>query len=258
MKFNEKLIELRRKKGLSQEELGYKLNVTRQTVSKWELGQTTPEMDKLIEISKEFDISIDELINDSEIHNLTDTIPTTELESKNKDTIKKQSSREKSIKILLIVALIVVIVVLIMKSCDFFGNKWRKMQEKKSEEQQKNTEQQDKIFNSIFNIFDNLSYEIDNKESDMEDEFKINTFNLFLESYSGTRKGEHVKNLIDNIIKSNKKESKKITVIYNESEIQDEAEMKKLKQKFETFTDYEVSFVYDSDGYINKAIIENL
>ena len=44
MKFNEKLINLRKKAGLSQEELGYKLNVTRQTVSKWELGQTTPEM----------------------------------------------------------------------------------------------------------------------------------------------------------------------------------------------------------------------
>ena len=56
MKFNEKLINLRKKAGLSQEELGYKLNVTRQTVSKWELGQTTPEMDKLIEISKIFNI----------------------------------------------------------------------------------------------------------------------------------------------------------------------------------------------------------
>lgn len=257
MKFNEKLIELRRKEGLSQEELGYKLNVTRQTVSKWELGQTTPEMDKLVEIGKIFNISVDELVNDSKIHNLTDTIPITEQESKNKDTIKK-GGREKSIKIILIVALIVVIVVLIMKSCDFLGNKWREMQEKNSEEKQKNTEQQDKIFDSIFNIFDNITNETDDEESDMEKEIKINTFNLFLESYSGTRKGERVKSLIDNIITSNKKESKKITVIYNENEIQDETEMKKLKQKFETFTDYEVSFVYDSDGYINKAIIENL
>ena len=67
MKFNEKLIELRKKEGLSQEELGYKLNVTRQTVSKWELGQTTPEMDKLVEMSRIFNISVDQLINDSEI-----------------------------------------------------------------------------------------------------------------------------------------------------------------------------------------------
>ena len=64
MKFNEKLIELRKKHGLSQEELGYKLNVTRQTVSKWELGQTTPEMDKLVEMAKIFNISVDELVNE--------------------------------------------------------------------------------------------------------------------------------------------------------------------------------------------------
>ena len=62
MAFSEKLIELRKAKGWSQEELGDKLNVTRQTLSKWELGQTTPEMDKLIEISKLFDISIDDLV----------------------------------------------------------------------------------------------------------------------------------------------------------------------------------------------------
>ena len=39
MNFNEKLTMLRKQNGLSQEELGYKLNVTRQTVSKWELGK---------------------------------------------------------------------------------------------------------------------------------------------------------------------------------------------------------------------------
>ena len=48
MKFNEKLIELRKKEGLSQEQLGNKVNVSRQTVSKWELGETTPELEKLI------------------------------------------------------------------------------------------------------------------------------------------------------------------------------------------------------------------
>ena len=62
MNFNEKLIELRKSRGMSQEELGNELNVTRQTVSKWELGVTTPEMNKLIEMSRLFDISIDELV----------------------------------------------------------------------------------------------------------------------------------------------------------------------------------------------------
>jgi len=66
MSFSEKLIELRKSKGWSQEELGDKLDVTRQTLSKWELGQTTPEMDKLIELSKLFDISIDVLVGNEE------------------------------------------------------------------------------------------------------------------------------------------------------------------------------------------------
>lgn len=64
MKFNEKLIKLRKEMGLSQEELGNKLNVARQTVSKWELGETTPEMDKLIKMSEIFNIILDELIKD--------------------------------------------------------------------------------------------------------------------------------------------------------------------------------------------------
>lgn len=64
MKFNEKLINLRKSAGLSQEELGNKLDVARQTVSKWELGETTPEMDKLVKMSEIFNISLDELVKD--------------------------------------------------------------------------------------------------------------------------------------------------------------------------------------------------
>lgn len=66
MTFSEKLMQLRRQKGWSQEELGERLDVTRQTVSKWELGSTTPEMEKLIAMSELFGISIDELVKDSE------------------------------------------------------------------------------------------------------------------------------------------------------------------------------------------------
>ena len=69
MNFSEKLTNLRKQKGLSQEELGFELNVTRQTISKWELGQTTPEMEKLVEMSKIFGISLDELTGEGEITN---------------------------------------------------------------------------------------------------------------------------------------------------------------------------------------------
>ena len=52
------------KERASLEEVAEKLNVARQTVSKWELGETTPEMDKLIKMSEIFNITLDELIKD--------------------------------------------------------------------------------------------------------------------------------------------------------------------------------------------------
>lgn len=66
MKFNERLLELRKQKGWSQEELGYKINVSRQTISKWEAGQTTPELEKLRILAEIFEITVDELINGNE------------------------------------------------------------------------------------------------------------------------------------------------------------------------------------------------
>lgn len=62
MEFNNRLYELRKKKGLSQEELANRINVSRQTVSKWEIGDSTPDMEKLIALSDLFEISLDELI----------------------------------------------------------------------------------------------------------------------------------------------------------------------------------------------------
>ena len=64
MGFNNKLYELRRQKGFSQEELASRLNVSRQTISKWEVGDSTPDMEKLIAISDLFGISLDELVLD--------------------------------------------------------------------------------------------------------------------------------------------------------------------------------------------------
>lgn len=62
MEFNNRLYELRKQKGFSQEELANRLNVSRQTISKWEIGDSTPDMEKLIAISDLFEISLDELV----------------------------------------------------------------------------------------------------------------------------------------------------------------------------------------------------
>jgi len=61
---SEKIRELRKKAGLSQEELAEKIDVSRQSVSKWESAQTVPEMGKLIKLSEIFNVSLDYLISD--------------------------------------------------------------------------------------------------------------------------------------------------------------------------------------------------
>ena len=58
MNFNEKLINLRKSKGLSQEELGNELKVSRQTISKWESCQSYPDFQRLVLLSRLFWINI--------------------------------------------------------------------------------------------------------------------------------------------------------------------------------------------------------
>ena len=65
MTFGEKLFQLRKEKGLSQEALAEKLNTTRQAISKWENGQGYPETEKLLMIGNVFEVSMDYLLKDS-------------------------------------------------------------------------------------------------------------------------------------------------------------------------------------------------
>ncbi len=62
MKLNERLFELRRKAGLSQEELADKIGVSRQAVGKWENGASVPELDKLLSLSDFYQLSIGQLL----------------------------------------------------------------------------------------------------------------------------------------------------------------------------------------------------
>lgn len=63
MNFATNLQKLRKKENMSQESLAERLDVTRQSVSKWESGATYPEMDKLIAICKIFNVDMDTLVN---------------------------------------------------------------------------------------------------------------------------------------------------------------------------------------------------
>ncbi len=69
MNLGNKIASLRKKNNLSQEELGELVGVTRQTISKWELEETTPDIRQAKELSKIFKVSLDELV-DNDINNI--------------------------------------------------------------------------------------------------------------------------------------------------------------------------------------------
>lgn len=81
MEFNEKLQELRKSRGLTQEELAEALFVSRTAISKWESGREYPSIDSLKEISKYFSVTIDELLTGEKLISIA--------EKENKSNIQK-------------------------------------------------------------------------------------------------------------------------------------------------------------------------
>ena len=78
MNLGNKILQLRKKNGLSQEQLGEKVDVTRQTISNWELGETTPNPEQLKKLSKAFNVSIDEILDNESKEFLMNKISNTE------------------------------------------------------------------------------------------------------------------------------------------------------------------------------------
>ena len=68
-KIGNKIYELRKQRGLSQEELAYKLGVARQTISKWELGDATPDFKNLMAICEYFGIELEYILSNDENDN---------------------------------------------------------------------------------------------------------------------------------------------------------------------------------------------
>jgi transcriptional regulator with XRE-family HTH domain len=93
MNLSEKIFELRKAKGVSQEQLAEKLGVSRQSVSKWESGESLPEIERIIELSKVFNVTTDYLLKPSEVDELS--IRTEMLEKQQRDLIKKSEAKDK-------------------------------------------------------------------------------------------------------------------------------------------------------------------
>ena len=253
MKFEDKLIKLRKKEIMSQEELAEKLNVTRQTISKWELGQSKPDMDKLVEISKLFEVPIDNLTND-------------ELDIESSINVKKSEKKERKwLLYVLVIALIVLIVSLVIRI---------NLQKEQEKSNAKNDTGIFSIFDNMFGMFNNMSKEIQDQyqesvnEMDKKREERLNEMNdkstksrhnAYFELYTGTKPALFVETALDNIISVNKKDKEHmVTLVYNDIATTEEVKIKEIKHSLEDFDEYEISIEYDDNGYVNKVILEDI
>lgn len=124
----EKLFELRKAKNLSQEEVAEKLNVTRQTVSKWETNQSTPDFDKIVPLCELFEISTDELLRGKKSESLKEENDINSLEGQEnikteentksectmtKDELRRKAAGEISTSIFIYIASIAVFIVIV-------------------------------------------------------------------------------------------------------------------------------------------------
>lgn len=255
MKFNEKLIKLRRQSGLSQEELGYKLNVTRQTVSKWELGQTTPEMDKLVSLSKIYGITLDELTSEEESTDVGGQDPIkTDKNDKKKFDIKNMDMRK--ILIPLIIALVIIALVLGIYKIKKISTA-NKVANEVLTTSNKINEQSDDIFSLVINFIKEIITGQVKEQLEDNKLAEIKRYNSKFETYNGTQSGYFVENLLELVVTNNKtKKDHLITVKYNQNETNVPDEIKGIKLKLEKFDEYEVTLDYDDNGYVNKVTIE--
>ena len=116
MKLEEKIAFLRKKNGWSQEELAFRLDVSRQAVSKWEMGSSLPDLDNVLKMSELFDCSTDYLLKDGAI-GVNERVETNAEEKSNEQKPKKTVWK-------CIEDLFWVIVLLVYLVCSFWTGAW--------------------------------------------------------------------------------------------------------------------------------------
>lgn len=252
MKFYEKLIILRKKALLSQEELAEKLDVTRQTISKWELGQSKPDIDKLQMMSKLFEVDVNTLTNE-------DISLEDKGETKEDKNNKKEDGDRKFILYILIIIFIASLAFLtyrvgtdIKAKKDEIKEELRKEKEKAEKKQEEEEKKQQE-----------LEDKINKEQEEYHENFSKDSFNSTFEMNQGTKSGMFAKSQVDNIIKNNKKDKEHlIEVIFDGTSYgTDPSNISNVKNKLQEFNgykfqEYEISLDYDDNGYVNKVTIE--
>jgi len=123
---NENIKTIRKSKGLSQEELAIKLNVVRQTISKWENGLSVPDSDMLISISEALETPVSILLGESVAESKTDDLKaiSEKLEIINLQLAQRKTTRRKVLHwllILLCAVIGIIFVFLIVSSSPYLG-----------------------------------------------------------------------------------------------------------------------------------------
>lgn len=106
MKLEEKLISLRKEKGLSQMKLAEMMNVSRQAISRWEVGATVPSTDNLKFLGNLYGVPLEYLLHDDAPKPNQNEIPV------QKKAIVEQKSRRKTVIVVLVAVLVVAVIVL--------------------------------------------------------------------------------------------------------------------------------------------------
>ena len=247
MKFYEKLVILRKKALLSQEALAEKLDVTRQTVSKWELGQTKPDMDKLSAMSKLFDIDINILTNDDVS---LDGIKSDDARvKKEEEKLKPEKKERKFILYIMIIIFVASSVTLIYRVGCSLKDKFDAIKEES---------------NSHINNVNQQIQDVQDKIKEAQAQEEIDSFNRDFEVWVGTENIDGTSFQIDAVIKNNKKNgSHLIEVVFDGTSYgTDPSSIQSIKNSLSRWTanndiqHYEVSIDYDSNGYINRVTIE--
>ena len=252
MKFYEKLIILRKKALLSQEELAEKLDVTRQTISKWELGQSKPDIDKLQMMSKLFEVDVNTLTNE-------DISLEDKAETKEDKNNKKEDGDRKFILYILIIIFIASLSLLayrigtdIKAKKDEIKEELRKEKEKAEKKQEEEEKKQQE-----------LEDKINKEQEEYHKNFSKDSFNSTFEMNQGTKSGMFAKSQVDNIIKNNKKDKEHlIEVVFDGTSYgTDPSNISNVKNNLREFNgykfqEYEISLDYDDNGYVNKVTIE--
>lgn len=119
-----RLFELRKSKNLTQDEVAEELKVTRQTISKWETNQSTPDFDKIIPLCELFEIGVEELVTGKKLNENHNEIQNTN--NNEEKIVTKQEIKEKSAKVvsssifIYIVAIAFIIIAILVLHANLF------------------------------------------------------------------------------------------------------------------------------------------